>query len=71
MPSADPQTETMAITQGHLPHNGESPPAVPNRYCLWMTQLPGPASAELPFLSVYGISQRPRVRCRRSGRCAI
>ena len=30
MPGADPQTETMAITQGHLPHNAESPPAAPN-----------------------------------------
>jgi len=56
MTGGGPRTETMAITQGHLPRNAESLPAVPNRYCLWMTQLPGPASAELPFLSVYGIS---------------
>jgi len=56
MTGGGPRTETMAITQGHLPRNAESLPAVPDRYCLWMTQLPGPASAELPFLSVYGIS---------------
>ena len=29
MPGADPQTETMAITQGQLPHNAESPPVAP------------------------------------------
>jgi hypothetical protein len=25
-----PQTETMAITQGQVPHNAESPPVAPN-----------------------------------------
>jgi hypothetical protein len=29
MPGGGPQTETIAITQGHLPHNAESPPAAP------------------------------------------
>jgi hypothetical protein len=29
MPGGGPQTETIAITQGHLPYNAESPPAAP------------------------------------------
>ena len=29
MPGGGPQTETMAITQGHLRHDAESPPAAP------------------------------------------
>jgi hypothetical protein len=29
MPGGGPQTETMAITQGQLPHNAESPPVAP------------------------------------------
>jgi hypothetical protein len=29
MPGGGPQTETIAITQGHLPPNAESPPAAP------------------------------------------
>jgi hypothetical protein len=29
MPGGGPQTDTIAITQGHLPYNAESPPAAP------------------------------------------
>src|SRR5580700_9390771 len=29
IPGGGPQTETIAITQGHLPYNAESPPAAP------------------------------------------
>jgi hypothetical protein len=32
MPGGGPQTESTAITQGHLPHNAESLPAAPNTH---------------------------------------